>query len=61
MQKRAKIELINGDCMEGLKDYPDNHFELAIVDPPYGIGEGSKDEGRNGYGSYTKRKAYDKK
>ena len=37
MQKRAKIELINGDCMEGMKDYPDNHFELAIVDPPYGI------------------------
>ena len=23
--------------MEGMKDYPDNYFELAIVDPPYGI------------------------
>jgi len=23
--------------------YPDNHFELAIVDPPYGIGESSND------------------
>lgn len=22
--------------------YPDNYFELAIVDPPYGIGEGKK-------------------
>ena len=30
-------EFINGDCMEGMKDYPDNHFDLAIVDPPYGI------------------------
>jgi len=27
----------NMDCMDGMKDYPDNHFELAIVDPPYGI------------------------
>jgi site-specific DNA-methyltransferase (adenine-specific) len=23
--------------MEALPDYPDNHFDLAIVDPPYGI------------------------
>jgi site-specific DNA-methyltransferase (adenine-specific) len=26
------------DCIEGMKQYPDNHFDLAIVDPPYGIG-----------------------
>lgn len=26
------------DCMEAMKDMPDNYFELAIVDPPYGIG-----------------------
>ena len=32
----AKIELIHGDCMEGMKRYPDKYFELAIVDPPYG-------------------------
>ncbi len=25
------------DCIEGMKKYPDKHFELAIVDPPYGI------------------------
>lgn len=25
------------DCMEGMKDIPDKYFELAIVDPPYGI------------------------
>ena len=25
------------DCIEGMKQYPDKHFELAIVDPPYGI------------------------
>jgi len=26
------------DCMEGMKQFPDKYFELAIVDPPYGIG-----------------------
>ena len=31
----------NMDCMEGLKDYPDKYFDLAIVDPPYGINVGS--------------------
>ena len=30
-------KLYNMDCMEGMKQFPDKHFELAIVDPPYGI------------------------
>ncbi len=25
------------DCMEGMKQYPDNYFDLAVVDPPYGV------------------------
>ena len=25
------------DCIEGMKRYADNHFDLAIVDPPYGM------------------------
>ena len=33
------IELLNMDCMDYMRDLPDNAFELAIVDPPYGIGE----------------------
>tara|TARA_Y100001963_G_C6584284_1_gene354946 strand:+ start:49 stop:663 length:615 start_codon:yes stop_codon:yes gene_type:complete len=32
------IDLILDDCMNVMKDYKDNHFDLAIVDPPYGIG-----------------------
>ena len=36
---RANIELHNVDCMEYLHSCEDNAFELAIVDPPYGIGE----------------------
>ena len=31
------ITLTNEDNMELMKRYPDNYFELAIVDPPYGI------------------------
>lgn len=31
------IELLNMDCMEYMKGLGDNAFELAIVDPPYGI------------------------
>ena len=31
------IRLIHGDCMDYMKDLPDNVFDLAIVDPPYGI------------------------
>ena len=27
----------NTDCMEGMKEIPDKYFDLAIVDPPYGI------------------------
>lgn len=26
------------DCMEMMSRYPDKYFDLAIVDPPYGIG-----------------------
>ena len=33
------IELLNMDCMEYMKDCEDNEFDLAIVDPPYGIGD----------------------
>jgi len=31
-----------GDCLEAMKQYPDKYFDLAVVDPPYGIGESGK-------------------
>jgi len=34
-----KIQAFNIDCMEFMKDKPDNYYDLAIVDPPYGIGD----------------------
>ena len=32
---------LNCDCMEAMKDYPNNYFDLAIVDPPYGSANGN--------------------
>lgn len=32
-----KLILHNADCMDIMKDYPDNYFDLAVVDPPYGL------------------------
>ena len=37
------INLYNRDCMEALKEFKDNQFDLAIVDPPYGINGGIND------------------
>lgn len=38
MDKLGKITLYNADCMEIMKGFADNQFDLAIVDPPYGLG-----------------------
>lgn len=32
-----KTGFYNMDCMDGMKEFPDGYFDLAIVDPPYGI------------------------
>ena len=37
MQITEKINITNEDCMELLKRTPDNYYNLAICDPPYGI------------------------
>ena len=31
------LSLFHADCMEIMKQYPDKYFDLAIVDPPYGM------------------------
>jgi len=46
----------NEDCVEGLKRFSDNHFDLAIVDPPYGIGaENHAGNADNGWKQWTKK------
>ena len=38
------------DCMDHMRDLPDNHYDLAIVDPPYGIGSKlTSGGGKNGW------------
>jgi site-specific DNA-methyltransferase (adenine-specific) len=39
--------ITNEDNMKLMSRYPDNYFDLAIVDPPYGIGEDGGDKQRN--------------
>ena len=39
------ITLVQGDCMEFMAEMPDFKFDLAIVDPPYGIDAGSYKRG----------------
>ena len=38
MKITDKITITNEDNMELMARYPDNYFDLAIVDPPYGLG-----------------------
>jgi site-specific DNA-methyltransferase (adenine-specific) len=38
MNVTDKIKITNEDNMELMARYPDKYFDLAIVDPPYGIG-----------------------
>lgn len=40
------IILYNADCMEVMKTFKDKQFDLAIVDPPYGIGADKKNSKR---------------
>ena len=46
--KQDKLSIYNMDNMELMKQIPDKYFDLAIVDPPYGIGFDSEKIGMSG-------------
>jgi len=46
-------EVTNEDCMEGMARFPDKYFDLAIVDPPYGIGVSKGTWGSSNKGKVT--------
>lgn len=48
------------DCIEGMKQYPDKHFDLAVVDPPYGINVNMNMGVRKGEKRKHKSKDWDK-
>ena len=43
----------NMDCMDGMREFPDKYFDLAVVDPPYGIDCST-------YGCGSRKKKYDR-
>ena len=52
--------LVLADCMDVMRDMPDKAFDLAIVDPPYGIGMDGQSESKSSNGRQC-RPAYEKK
>ena len=62
MTKDIISEVYNMDCISGMKQYPDKYFDLAIVDPPYGIGmDGTIGIGIGKEKGFTRKKEYTKK
>ena len=41
-----KNEIMLGDCMDLLSELPDKSIDLAIVDPPYGLGIDGQEENK---------------
>jgi site-specific DNA-methyltransferase (adenine-specific) len=54
-----KIRLHLGDSLEAMKEMPDNTYDLAIVDPPYGISINKQSQGKGG--GVAKKIEYTKK
>tara|TARA_R110002051_G_scaffold308116_1_gene379536 strand:- start:25522 stop:26133 length:612 start_codon:yes stop_codon:yes gene_type:complete len=54
------IEITQEDNMQLMARYPDNHFELAIVDPPYGINVTQMNMGSRKRSGDDKDKKWDK-
>lgn len=55
MQVTDKIQITNEDNMLLMARYPDNYFDLAIVDPPYGIGMDGGNVGYKGFNNFKKK------
>ena len=51
IMKTERLDIRNMDCMELMAEFPDNHFDLAVVDPPYGIGASDYKRGGSQYGN----------
>ena len=49
------VELFNIDCMEYMKTLPDKAFDLAIVDPEYGIDAANMQMGKGKNKKWTKK------
>ena len=52
------MKITNEDNMELMARYPDNYFDLAIVDPPYGIEQITGKESANNRGNINKKRIF---
>lgn len=50
----------NEDCLEVMRRYPDGYFDLAVTDPPYGLGVDGQKERRDIRHPQHSRKAHPK-
>lgn len=48
--RKMDVKMHNADCMDFMRELPDKYYDLAIVDPPYGIGASK------GVGLHSRRK-----
>lgn len=55
----AESTVFNADCMEVMRQYPDGYFDLAVVDPPYGINAGKMTMGKGKNKKFRKGKDWD--
>jgi site-specific DNA-methyltransferase (adenine-specific) len=55
MKITDKITITNEDNMELMKRTPDNYFDLAIVDPPYGIDRNGMNMGNSVFNKDNKK------
>ena len=53
VEQLGNIKLYNADCMEVMKTFKDKQFSLAIIDPPYGLGDNKLTQG----GTWAKKYA----
>jgi len=53
------INIYNQDCMEAMAGFEDNQFDLAIVDPPYGIDVTKMEMGGRKRNKLDKQKSWD--
>lgn len=52
-------EIFNIDCVEYMRTLPDKYFDLAVVDPPYGINAGNMQMGISTTRKYSRGKDWD--
>ena len=54
----GSLSFFNADNLEIMRGFKDNEFDLAIVDPPYGIGMDGGNVGYKGFNNFEKREKF---